>query len=542
MSIAIGVIGGLGLFLYGMNLMGSALQRSAGNKLRRLVEILTKNRFIGVIVGTVVTMVIQSSSATTVMVVGFVNAGIMTLKQAIGVIMGANLGTTVTAQLIAFNLAGIAPLAVGLGVVMSLVSKKSKMKDLSEIIIGFGVLFIGMAMMSDSLSPLAESEAFVEMMKGLKNPFIGMLVGFLLTTILQSSSASIGLLLALASQGLLSIDITLPILFGDNIGTTTTAMLSSIGASRAAKQAALMHFLFNLIGTLIFMFILRKPVEILVLKLSPSDVSRQIANAHTLFNLVNIIILFPFANLIVKAAERIIKSGGEDDDSLLKYIDYRFLETPSLAVSQGAKEVLRMGNKALKNLKLAKRVLNEKNYDLVEEILKNEKQINGIQTEATKYLAEVNNLTLTSEEHRIVNTLFNSMTDIERVGDHSENIAEEVQYAIQNNLEFSEKAIKELNIMLDKCIAIYEKALLAFKLADEDIAREVVDSEEDIDALEKQYRASHIDRINKFQCIPASGIVFLDLISNLERVSDHSVNIAQYIIEVVEKKKEEGYF
>lgn len=541
MSIAIGVIGGLGLFLYGMNLMGSALQRSAGSRLKRLVEILTKNRFVGVLVGVVVTMVIQSSSATTVMVVGFVNAGIMTLKQAIGVIMGANLGTTVTAQLIAFNLAGIAPLAVGIGVVLSLVSKKSKMKDLSEIIIGFGVLFIGMSMMSSSLAPLSESETFIEIMKGLKNPYIGMIAGFLLTTILQSSSASIGLLLALASQGFLDIDMALPVLFGDNIGTTTTAMLSSIGATRVAKQAALMHFLFNFIGTVLFMVVLRKPVEAVVMNLSPGDVGRQIANAHTFFNLTNIVIQFPFANLIVKAAEKIIKAG-DDDEKTIKYIDYRFMETPSLAVPQGSKEVLRMGKKALENLDIAKRALLERDYDLADTIKVREEQINEIQTETTKYLAEVSNLSLTNEQHRIVTTLFHTMTDIERIGDHAENIAEQAQYAIQNNLEFSEGAVEELRILFDKSIAIFEKSLLAFKKADEEIAREVVAAEVDVDMLEKQYRASHIDRINKYQCIPGSGIVFLDIISNLERVSDHSVNISQYIIEVVEKQREESYF
>ena len=540
-EIAIGVIGGLGLFLYGMNLMGSALQRSAGSKLKKLVEILTKNRFIGVMVGVIVTMVIQSSSATTVMVVGFVNAGIMTLKQAVGVIMGANLGTTVTAQLIAFDLAGIAPLAVGLGVILSLVSKKSKMKDFSEVIVGFGVLFIGMSMMSSALSPLSKSEAFVNLLSGLKNPFVGMLVGFLLTTILQSSSASIGLLLALASQGMLDIDMTLPILFGDNIGTTTTAMLSSIGASRVAKQAALMHFMFNLIGTLLFMIVLRKPVEMLVIYLSPTDVSRQIANAHTLFNLINIIIQFPFASLLVKAAEKIIKTGAEEEKAI-KYIDYRLMETPSLAVSQASKEVLRMGNKALENMKVARKAFENMDYDLTEEIFEREKLINSIQTETTKYLAGVSNLSLTNEQHRIVTTLFNSMTDIERIGDHAENIAEQTQYALENNLTFSDKAMSDLDNLFERTIELYENSLLAFKKADEDIAKDVIIGEEEVDKLEKQYRAGHIERINKYECQPSSGIVYLDVISNLERVSDHSVNISQYIIEVVEKQKEESFF
>ena len=305
MDIAIPVLGGLGLFLYGMNLMGTGLQKAAGEKLKKLIEILTNNRLMGVIVGALVTMVIQSSSATTVMVIGFVNAGLMDLSQAVGVIMGANIGTTITAQLIAFDLVAYAPLAVAIGVVIWLLSSKKRHKDIAEILIGFGILFMGMDMMSGGLKPLANNPTFSNIIISLEDPFLGILVGMGLTTVVQSSSASIGLLQALASQGLISINIAFPILFGDNIGTTTTALISSIGTNKTAKRAAVIHFLFNLIGTILFMTILRGPVEAIVMKISPNDLQRQIANAHSLFNIINVIIQLPFAGLLVKAANKL---------------------------------------------------------------------------------------------------------------------------------------------------------------------------------------------------------------------------------------------
>ena len=325
MEIAFGVIGGLGMFLYGMNIMGTGLQKAAGKKLKRLIEVLTRNRLMGVLIGALVTMVIQTSSGTTVMVVGFVNAGIMTLKQAVGVIMGANVGTTVTAQLIAFDLSVIAPVAIAIGVALLLFSSNTKTKDLAEILIGFGILFVGMDFMSNALAPLSDSPTFVDLVKSLDNPVIGLLVGFGLTTILQSSSASIGLLLALAGQGFLDIDMALPILFGDNIGTTTTAMLSSIGASKTAKQAAFIHFLFNTVGTLLFVFVLATPIKLIVMSVSGDSVERQIANAHTIFNFANVIIQFTFAGFLVKAAEKVIKDDKRHTKRILKHIDDRII-------------------------------------------------------------------------------------------------------------------------------------------------------------------------------------------------------------------------
>ena len=534
MEIAFGVIGGLGMFLYGMNIMGTGLQKAAGKKLKRLIEVLTRNRLMGVLLGAAVTMVIQTSSGTTVMVVGFVNAGIMTLKQAVGVIMGANVGTTVTAQLIAFDLSSIAPVAVAIGVAMLLFTSNSKTKDLAEILIGFGILFIGMDFMSDALKPLSKSQTFIDLVKSLNNPAIGIIVGFGLTTILQSSSASIGLLLALAGEGFISIGMALPILFGDNIGTTTTAMLSSIGASRTAKQAAFIHFLFNLIGTLLFMLVLRIPIQNFVYNLSENDIPRQIANAHTIFNLLNVIIQFPFAGLLVKAAEKVIKSDTKKTRRVLKHIDDRIMETPSVAVAQVSKEVLRMGRIAENNLKLAADAFYTKDDKLISKVFEEEKRVNELEEAISEYLVQLSNAPMTDEQHGIVTTLFHVINDIERVSDHSENIAELTTHRIDDDLWFTDDAIAELHIMFDKVYNLYKNALLSFKTADLDIAKSVIIEEDEIDIMEKKYRLNHIERLNTRSCKLGSGIVYLDIISNLERVADHSANIAQYVIDTIE--------
>ena len=301
MDIAIGIMGGLGLFLYGMNLMGDGLQKSAGSKLKRIIELLTSNVIMGVLVGMVVTMVIQSSSATTVMVVGFVNAGIMSLTQAIGVIMGANIGTTITAQLVSLDVDFLAPVALGIGIVIYMFSNKPKHKNIAEILIGFGILFTGMDFMKEAVKPLAGYQGFTDMLLSFgHHPILGVLMGFAITAIVQSSSASMGMLIALASQGLIPITAALPILYGENIGTCVTSLISSIGASRNARRAAIMHLTFNVLGSMIFMFILSKPIVAIVTAIDPTDAARQIANAHTLFNILNVIVLLPFNKLIVK--------------------------------------------------------------------------------------------------------------------------------------------------------------------------------------------------------------------------------------------------
>lgn len=361
-SILAGVLGGLGLFLFGMNMMGNGLQKAAGNRLKQMIGALTTNKYIGVVVGALVTMLIQSSSATTVMVVGFVNAGLMSLYQAIGVIMGANIGTTVTAQLVAFKLTDIAPFVIAAGVALQLASKKRKHQEIAEVLIGFGILFLGMKTMSSVLKPLSHTPAFEQMITGLSNPFMGIVVGFVITAIVQSSSATTGLLLAIASTGVLGLEAAFPILFGQNIGTCVTAMISSVGASRTARRAAMMHLLFNIIGTAVFMVLLYAlPIVEWITSLSAGDVQRQIANAHSLFNITNTLLLLPFSALFVKAAERIIPVREDEYQfKIVKYLDRRIIsETPEIALGLAGKEVLRMGKIVRENLITAMEAVQE---------------------------------------------------------------------------------------------------------------------------------------------------------------------------------------
>ena len=531
MDIALPVLGGLGLFLYGMTVMGNGLQKAAGNRLKKIIGALTSNRFLGVLVGAAVTMIIQSSGATTVMVIGFVNAGIMSLVQATGVIMGANIGTTITAQLIAFNLTDYAPIAVIIGVALFLVSKKKKTKDVAEILIGIGILFIGMDMMGDGLEPLSEIPAFAKVMTSLDNPVLGMLVGFGLTTMLQSSSAATGLLQALAVQGLINMNVIFPILMGENIGSTTTALLSSIGANKTAKRAALIHLIFNIVGATIFMLVLRYPVEMLVKYLSPDNLSRQIANSHSFFNILNVIIQFPFAIYLVKVVERLVPGEEEGEKPATIYLDERIIETPSIAIGQTNKEVLRMGNIVLESLKVAHRALIDREYKEVEKILGTEVLVNKIEREITEYLVKLSNAPISQREHEEVNHLLYTINDIERIGDHVENMGELAQYMEEHEIIFSPEAVEGLKIMFSKCETIVEKTMQCFEFMDQEIAQEVVGLEERIDILEEKNRAGHIGRLNQGLCMTEPGIMFLDTLSNLERVADHSVNIAGYILD-----------
>lgn len=528
---ALSVIGGLGLFLYGMNIMGDGLQKVAGERLKRLIEVLTNNRILGVIVGAIVTMVIQSSSGTTVMVIGFVNAGLMSLPQAAGVIMGANIGTTITAQLIAFKITDYAPLAVAAGVAIWMIAKKKKWKNIGEVLIGFGMLFIGMDMMGSGLKPLANSPVFANLIVGLENPVIGMLVGLALTTIVQSSSASIGLLQALAGQGLIGINLAFPILFGENIGTTTTGLISSLGANKTAKRAAIIHFLFNLIGTLIFMFILKTPIEKIVTYLSPGNIPRQIANAHTFFNIVNVLIQLPFAGLLVKAAIKLVPGDDILEVQEARFLDFRIIETPSIALGQVRKEIRRMGSIAEDNLNRCQKALIEDDLNEIDTALEQEQKINKLQKEISEYLIQLSNASLSDSQHNEVNIYFNNIGDIERIGDHVENIVELAQEKIAGSFDFTELGEEELNIMFSKCQDGFKYAMEAFESRAEEPARKVLELEDQIDDLEEINRQNHIYRLNKGICVTGAGIIFLDVISNLERISDHSSNLALYILD-----------
>ena len=533
MDIIISLLGGLGMFLYGMNLMADSIQKSAGERLKKIIELLTSNPVKGVLVGALVTAIIQSSSATTVMVVGFVNAGIMTLPQAIGVIMGANIGTTVTAQLVSLDLVGLAPMALGIGIILYLFSSKQKVKIIAEIFIGFGLLFTGMDLMKDAVGPLKEFEGFTNALVSFgHNPILGILLGFGITAIVQSSSASMGMLLALASEGILPLASALPILYGENIGTCVTSLISSIGASKNARRAAVMHLTFNVIGTLVFMFILTRPITMMVEYLTPGDISRQIANAHTLFNVINVILLLPVSKYIVKLTMRFIPEREDEIEERrgVKFLDERMMETPSIALANTVKETERMGKKAKSALiKSIDGFLNKSEADIKKAFAEEEK-VDILQKAILDYLLKLSKTSLNETSRESVDVLFNMVNDIERIGDHAENIAELAQMVIDKDLELSEEGREELENMYNKVIEVYDMALECMQTGNIDLACRIITMEEQVDLMEKTCRQNNMIRLNENFCKVDMGIIYLDVISNLERISDHCSNIAKQII------------
>lgn len=531
MEIAISLIAGLGMFLYGMNVMGDGLQKAAGDKLKKIIEMLTTNRIMGVLVGAVVTGIIQSSSATTVMTVGFVNAGIMTLKQAIGIIMGANIGTTVTAQLVSFSIEKYAPIAIGIGVLFWLFSKNTTVKNFSEILIGFGILFVGMNFMKAAAAPVSEMQSVHNAMLYLsRNPLLGVLAGFMITGTIQSSSASIGILIVLASQGMLPITAALPVLYGDNIGTCVTSLLSTIGASRNSKRTALMHLCFNVIGTILFIVVLSRPIIRIVENVDPTNVPRQIANAHTLFNLVNVVILLPFSNYIVKLAYKLVPLNEEDEDEKLattKFLDDRMLETPSIALSNTVDEIIRMASRSTRSLNYAYDSIKSGSDELRSKSFDYEQIVNSLQYDITNFLFKLTTRNLSDAERIKTDVLFHIVNDIERVGDHAENIAEISQELSDKNVVFSEEAIKELDLIFDIASNNFYDSITAIKTNNLELAETVAQREKKVDLLEQSARNSHMARLHEESCSVEAGIYFLDIISNLERISDHSKNIVE---------------
>ncbi|MGX8795705.1 Na/Pi cotransporter family protein [Fusibacter sp. JL298sf-3] len=532
-EILLPLFAGLGLFLYGMNIMSDGLEKSAGNKLEKIIEKLSGNIFKGILMGTFVTFVVQSSSATTVMVVGFVNAGIMNLTQAIGIIMGANIGTTITAQLVSIDVSALAPIAIVSGMAMRMFSKNNRQLVWGEVLLGFGILFFGMDVMKEAMSPLKDSQAFVEMIQNIgSGTWLGTIEGFalglLITAVVQSSSATTGMLVALAHAGALPIEAAFPILLGSNVGTCVTAMISSVGANRTAKRAAWMHLLFNLVGSLIFLLFLSSLTIKLVTSMSVIP-ERQLANAHTLFNIANTLLLLPFAGLIVKAVKYILPVTEEEEQEALlekRLLDDRFLETPSIAMGQVTKAVLQMGELAKKSLDSATTAVINNDYKMAKSTFKTEKKINALEREISEFLVKLSNTAIDADDRIVIDSLFDTINDIERVGDHADNIAELAAYKVDNNVRFSEKALAEMQEMVAKVMETYDYALAALNTFDIHKAKKAVEMEGVVDEMEKVLRKKHIARLNEGRCETSSGIVFLDLLSNLERVSDHASNIA----------------
>ena len=525
------LIGGLALFLYGMNAMGDGLAKVSGGKLEKILENLTSNPIKAVLLGAGVTAVIQSSSATTVMVVGFVNSGIMKLSQAVGVIMGANIGTTVTSQLISLNLSALAPAIVMVGVVMVMFCKKTKIQRAGEVLLGFGILFMGLSGMSDSMSVLRESPQVVEIMSSLTSHFLAVMVGLVVTTVLQSSSATVGIVLLLAQQGLLDIRICYFIIFGCNIGSCVSALLAAINGKKIAKRAALIHLFFNIIGTgimyVVFSFAL-EPITGFISMISHGNIAREVANAHTLIKLVEVLLLFPFIKQIVKLTGFFVRDEEKvsPQEFQLQYIGAKSVFSPATAVFEATREMERMGKIAIENLRHSMDALFTMNDREIQEVYETEDQINFLNHAITDYLVKVNQTTIPTEDKKSIGGLFHVVNDIERIGDHAENVADAARKRMEDQVEFSPQAKRELSEMLDAVVTITTYALDMFSHNNQEHMQEILDLENKVDRMERELQESHIQRLTRNECTAEAGMMFSDLLSGLERVADHATNIA----------------
>lgn len=530
-SMIIQLVGGLGLFLYGMKLMAEGLEKAAGNKLRRGLEVLTTNRFTGSLLGVGVTALIQSSSATSVMVVGFVNAGLMSLLQASGVLMGAALGTTITAWIISINLKDIAPLFVFAGVVMMLFFKKRSVKRIGTIILGFGILFVGLDIMSGAMKPLREMQSFQNFLISFQNPVVGILIGTVVTAVIQSSSASIGILASLAMVGAIDLPMAVYIILGANIGTSITALIACVGSSKTAKQAAVIFMLYNLIKVVLFAIVIQFVPIVDLLASSKMDVKTQIAVFHTIINVFALVIMIWYPQFLIKLSKLIVR--GEDEDLKQKrfhYIGQKLLDTPSIAVGQTLHEVSRMAELAKENFTLSMESLLELDENKAEKVVEQEQVVNFLNHEITDYLAKLSALELPSNDALIVADLFHIVNDIERISDHAENITEYAMIRIDEKVTFTKKAVKEIVEMTDNVKAALDNCVLAFSHNDSALAEEVIRIEKVVDRYEEDLKNSHVNRIAKGKCTARAGMIYSDLVTDLERVADHATNIAYYVL------------
>lgn len=529
-SMLMQLAGGLGLFLFGMKLMGDGLEMVAGSKLRGMIERLTKNKYMGALVGLVVTAVIQSSSATTVMVVGFVNAGLMNLAQAVGVIMGANIGTTVTGVMIAINLTAIAPIAVLIGVVMISFIKRNSVKHIGQIIAGFGILFMGMKMMSTAMEPLSESEVFTSLMTSFSNPLLGVLVGLVFTAIIQSSSASVGVLQALGAAGAITLPSAIYVIYGQNIGTCVTALISSVGTSKTARRTAVVHLMFNVFGAVLFIVIsMLFPFAELVQRIAPGNVMAQISIVHVIFNIVCTAIMLPLSSLLVKVACKVIPgSDPVKSSNSLAYLDARILSTPPVAVAQLFKEVDRMGQLAKETLGMAMDALITQDNTKVDQIYENENTINFLNRGIAEYLVKINGLDLEDYDRQALGSMYHVISDMERIGDHSENLCELAQTLKKSKQKFSPWAVEQATEMRNRVEAMLEEALQMFasRETQPQMAADINRREEIIDDATQELKDLHIERLNQGKCSVVAGTVFMDMLTNLERIADHCTNIA----------------
>ncbi len=523
-------LGGLGLFLYGMRLMGEGLELAAGSNLRTLLEKITTNRFLGALVGVVVTGIIQSSTAVSVMCVGFVNASIMNLSQAMGVIMGATIGTTVTSVLLSIQISDYAPIAIFIGAVMVMICKKNNHKYIGQIIAGFGILFFGMTTMSANLKPIAQSEFFSTMITSVSNPIVGVLFGIAFAAILQSSSAAVGVLQALGAASALTLPNAVYMVYGIHIGACVTAVISTIGATKAAKRTALSYVLFTVTGTLLFVLIsMLTPFHAWMESVTDS-IPLQISLVHIISSIVATIVLLPGIDLIIKFSEIIIpgKEDMEKEQSRLKYVDERMLNTPPFAVSQVTKEIDRMGKLARKNFEKSMLAFVNKDKTMIDEVEENEEVIDYLNMAITSYLVKLNGLNLEDSDRLKIGSYYHVVSDMERIGDHAENICELAGMLIEKNENFSEDAAKEIEIMNKLVMNIIDDSLKMFESShfDQKMVDLVSNIEQEIDDKTAIYKDRHIERLSAGTCNATVGTLFMELLTNLERIADHSTNIA----------------
>ncbi len=530
MNLILTLMGGLGLFLFGMNFMSQGLQKAAGAKLRSVLTAISKNKYIGVLFGALFTAIIQSSGATTVMVVTFVNAGLMELTQAVGIIFGANIGTTITAQLVSFNLTAIAPMILFVGVVMFLFVKKPIFKKIGEVVIGFGALFMGISMMSGSMQQLNDYPAVINTLSRLTNPVLAILVGLIITVIVQSSSVTVSILLLMAGQGLVALPVCFYFILGCNIGSCMPAVMAAMDAKKDAKRAALIHVLFNVFGMVIISIILifaMEPFAAFINAISGGDIKRSVANTDTIYKVFQTIIFLPVTAQFIKLANRLIPGTDVRQEGFsLQYINMTAVFSPTAAIVEAMQEIGRMGRKAEQNFRLSMDAFFDGDQSKIDQVYQTEKYIDYLSHEITDYLVDVNQRQLPVADSLKIGVLFHVVNDIERIGDHAENIADAAVRMKEQNLSFTKKATREIQDMFERDMCILTCALEMFENEDHSHMQMILGIEEEVDQMEIDLQNSHIRRMAKGKCSPESGLVFTDLVTGLERIADHATNIA----------------
>lgn len=530
-EIIFGLLGGLGLFIYGLWEMSEGLHKASGERMRRILHGLTGNPLKGVLVGAGVTSLIQSSSATTVMVVGFVNAGLLSLVQALGVIFGANIGTTITAQLIAFKLTDYALPIIGIGMIFMFLAKKKSHKYIAEFIIGFGILFLGLSILTSVVKPLGQNPVFNKMLLTFSvNPILGVLAGAVVTAIFQSSSVTTGMVISLALANLIELNAAVPLILGCNIGTCITVLLASLGTNISARRASFAHIGFNVLGVLIFLPFIG--VFEKVVAYTSSDIPRQIANAHTLFNVVNTIIFLPFVSVYAKLLTKIIKGKEEEEvEYLPKYLDRRILSTPPIAIEAAVKEIIRTLELTQKMVGMAMNSFINNDSKSLDRITRREEAVDSLREAITNYLVELMQQELGVEESKKIPPLIHVINDVERIGDHAENLRDLALQKIDGRMPFSPVAVGELNNMYSDVNKMLNCSINALKTNNKDEARVVLEQECQINTLRDRLKDNHVKRLENGQCNVLSGVVFLDTISNFEKIGDHLNNVAEAVME-----------